>query len=113
MSQRDGYELGTPCWVDLMTPDIPGSTAFYTGLFGWEAQTTLDGDGNHIYTRMNQDGLAVCGLGGTFPGMENAPAIWNSYVWVEDANETAALIEKAAELPSDGVTRPGVGSLAG
>jgi predicted enzyme related to lactoylglutathione lyase len=48
-----------------------------------------------MYTRMTKDGMAVCGLGGTFPGMENGPAIWNSYIWVENATETAALIEKA------------------
>lgn len=95
MTKRDGYDPGTPCWVDLMTPDIDGAIAFYTGLFGWEADTTLMPDGSHMYTRLSKDGLAVCGLGGTFPGMENAPAIWNSYVWVENAEETAALIEKA------------------
>jgi predicted enzyme related to lactoylglutathione lyase len=78
-----------------MSPDVEASKAFYTGLFGWDAQTTLDDAGNHMYTRMTKDGLAVCGLGGTFPGMENAPAIWNSYISVSDANETAALIEKA------------------
>jgi predicted enzyme related to lactoylglutathione lyase len=95
MPQRDGYDPGTPCWVDLMTPDIEGSIAFYTGLFGWDHETTLMPDGSHMYTRMLKDGLAVCGLGGTFPGMENAPAIWNSYVWVDSAEDTAALIEKA------------------
>jgi len=95
MPQRDGYQPGTPCWVDLMTPDIEGSIAFYTGLFGWDHETTLMPDGSHMYTRMTQNGLAVCGLGGTFPGMENAPAIWNSYVWVDNAEETAALIDKA------------------
>jgi predicted enzyme related to lactoylglutathione lyase len=95
MPQRDGYQPGTPCWVDLMSPDIEGSKAFYTGLFGWDAETTLMPDGSHMYTRMTKDGLAVCGLGGTFPGMENAPAIWNSYVWVDSAEDTAALIDKA------------------
>lgn len=95
MPQRDGYVPGTPCWVDLMSPDIAGSTAFYTGLFGWTPETTLMPDGSHMYTRMTKDGLAVCGLGGTMPGMENGPAIWNSYIWVDNAEETAALIGKA------------------
>ena len=95
MTQRDGYAPGTPCWVDLMTPDIEGSIAFYTGLFGWEPETTLMPDGTHMYTRMTKGGLSICGLGGTFPGMENAPALWNSYVWVESAEDTVALIEKA------------------
>ncbi len=95
MTKRDGYEPGTPCWVDLMTPDIDGAIAFYTGLFGWEHETTLMPDGSHMYTTLRKDGLRVAGLGGTFPGMENAPAVWNSYVAVENAEETAALIEKA------------------
>ena len=36
MSERDGFQHGVPCWVDTWQDEIPA--AFYTGLFGWEAQ---------------------------------------------------------------------------
>lgn len=94
MPQRTSYEPGTPCWVDLMTPDVAASTAFYTALFGWDTETTLDDDGNHVYTRLTKNGLDVGGLGGQPPDMAGAPPIWNSYVCVTDADETAAKIEK-------------------
>jgi predicted enzyme related to lactoylglutathione lyase len=33
-----GSEPGTVCWSELVTPDVPGSTAFYSKVFGWTAQ---------------------------------------------------------------------------
>ena len=38
MSERDGFQHGVPCWVDTWQDDIDATVAFYTGLFGWEAQ---------------------------------------------------------------------------
>ena len=31
------YAPGTPSWVDLASPDLAASTAFYSTLFGWDA----------------------------------------------------------------------------
>ena len=36
MSERTSYAPGTPSWVDLGTPDVEASTAFYSALFGWD-----------------------------------------------------------------------------
>ncbi len=36
MSERTSYEPGTPCWVDLGSPDLDASVEFYAALFGWE-----------------------------------------------------------------------------
>ena len=38
MPTRDRAPLGSPCWADLWTSDVDGSRAFYSELFGWEAQ---------------------------------------------------------------------------
>lgn len=95
MPQRSSYEPGTPCWVDLGTPDIAGSTAFCTELFGWGADTVTDDAGNHIYTMFSKDGRYTAGLGGQPPGMEGLPPIWSTYVGVADAAATCGLIEKA------------------
>src|ERR1700746_780775 len=35
MSERTSYAPGTPCWVDLGSPDLDASVDFYGGLFGW------------------------------------------------------------------------------
>ena len=37
MSDRNGYDPGTPSWVDLSTPDPDASAKFYGEVFGWEA----------------------------------------------------------------------------
>jgi len=31
------HKPGTPSWVDLASPDVEATKAFYTGLFGWQA----------------------------------------------------------------------------
>lgn len=93
--QRDSYEPGTPCWVDLITADVDASVAFYSGLFGWEAEASLDDAGNRVYTTMTKGGRTVCGIMGG--SAETAPPqpVWNSYVRVADADASAAAIEKA------------------
>ena len=35
MPEIKEYEPGTPSWVDLGSPDIEASAAFYGGVFGW------------------------------------------------------------------------------
>jgi predicted enzyme related to lactoylglutathione lyase len=95
MPQRSGYDPGTPCWVDLGTPDVETSINFCADLFGWSADTVTDEAGNHIYTMLSKDGRYVAGLGGQPPGMEGAPPIWSTYICVADAAHTCSLIEKA------------------
>ncbi len=34
MSERTGYPDGAPSWIDLLSPDIAASAAFYGSLFG-------------------------------------------------------------------------------
>jgi predicted enzyme related to lactoylglutathione lyase len=36
MSERTSYAPGTPCWVDLGTPDLDAAEKFYGPLLGWE-----------------------------------------------------------------------------
>jgi uncharacterized protein len=37
MGVRTRYEPGTFCWVGLATSDPASAKAFYTRLFGWQA----------------------------------------------------------------------------
>ena len=42
MSQRDGYEHGVPSWIAGAHPEPAEAAAFYTELFGWQADTRGD-----------------------------------------------------------------------
>lgn len=95
MAHRDHYDAGIPSWVDLMSPDVDASKAFYTGLFGWEAEDQLDGEGNRIYVQLRQDGRDVAGMGGQAPEMEGMPPIWNTYVATDDCDATVKKAEAA------------------
>ena len=89
MPERDGYIPGVPCWVDTSQPDPDAATEFYSGLFGWELEDVMpDGeDRKYFIARLNGKSVAAVG---SIP--EGAPemAMWNSYIWVDSADETAS-----------------------
>ena len=91
MGERTSYAPGTFCWTDLGTTDPEGAVAFYSGLFGWEAEPVPDAGG---YTLMRRGGADVCGVYGVERGPGVIPA-WTSWVCVEDADATVA---RATEL---------------
>lgn len=95
MPEFTTHPPGTPCWVDLMSPDIDASKSFYTAVFGWDAEDQLDEEGNRIYVMFSQGGKNVAGLGGQPPGMGEMPAIWNSYVATSDVAATSELVAAA------------------
>src|SRR5207247_2443285 len=61
---------------------------FYSGLFGWEFENVMPpgSPGEYFIGRIR--GLDVAAVGSV---PEGAPpmATWNTYVWVDDADETA------------------------
>jgi predicted enzyme related to lactoylglutathione lyase len=83
---------GSPCWVDLMTPDADGAIAFYTTVFDWQAQDQFDDDGNRIYTQFTRDGKSLAGLGQSPPEMAHMPPVWSTYIAVEDPAATAEAV---------------------
>ncbi|MDY7103586.1 MAG: VOC family protein [Actinomycetota bacterium] len=84
MPKFESYDPGTPCWVDLMSPDVDASVAFYGDVFGWSAEPSHDGDGNHVYTNFLLGGLVVAGMGAQPAEMAGAPGVWNTYICVDD-----------------------------
>jgi predicted enzyme related to lactoylglutathione lyase len=94
MARFTSHPPGTPCWVDLMSPDVDASKDFYTAVFGWDAEDQFDGD-QRVYTLFTLDGLNVAGLGGQPPGSGAMPPVWNTYVAVADCSETAEAAEAA------------------
>jgi predicted enzyme related to lactoylglutathione lyase len=94
MPERDGYIPGVPCWVDTSQPDPEAALPFYSGLFGWEFEDVMPegSEGRYFIGRIRgSDAAAV----GSIP--EGAPpmATWNTYVWVESADETATKVRDA------------------
>jgi predicted enzyme related to lactoylglutathione lyase len=90
MPEFTSHAAGSPCWVDLMSPDIDASKSFYEAVFGWTGDDEHDPEGNRVYVTFRLDGKVVAGLGGQPPGMETMPAIWNTYVCVDDPAATVA-----------------------
>jgi catechol 2,3-dioxygenase-like lactoylglutathione lyase family enzyme len=44
MGERTRYDPGTFCWVGLATSDPARARAFYTSLFGWQAEDVSAGE---------------------------------------------------------------------
>ncbi|MGH9133480.1 MAG: VOC family protein [Ilumatobacteraceae bacterium] len=89
MSERDGYIPGVPCWIDTSHPDPEAALPFYSGLFGWEFENVMPegSEGSYFIGRIRGGDVAAVG-----PIPDGAPqtARWNTYVWVDSADETAA-----------------------
>jgi predicted enzyme related to lactoylglutathione lyase len=94
MAERDGYIPGVPCWVDTSQPDPEAALPFYRGLFGWEFESVLPeaSEGKYFIGRIRGGDVAAIG---SIP--EGAPpmALWNTYIWVESADQTAAKVRDA------------------
>src|SRR3954463_11057359 len=94
MSDQDRYIAGVPCWVDTTQPDPDAAAAFYGGLFGWELENVMppDAPGKYFIGRIGgADAAAISSPMGDAP----ASAVWNTYVWVDSADETAAKVRDA------------------
>lgn len=94
MSEQDRYIPGVPCWIDTTQPDPAAGAAFYGDLFGWEMEDAMPADSPMRYFMGRLPGGDV-GAVGSQP--EGAPkqAVWNTYIWVEDADETADRVRAA------------------
>jgi uncharacterized protein len=94
MPERDGYIPGVPCWVDTSQPDPEAAAAFYGGLFGWEFEDVMPpgSDGKYFIGRIR--GGDVAAVGSQPPGAPPA-AVWNTYVWVDSADDAAAKVRAA------------------
>lgn len=89
--EADQYPPGTPCWVDVASPDLDASVAFYRALFGWDAAAVeLDGGDYRVF---ELGGKTVGGI----RSVDDADALplWRAYVSVDDASATANAVRDA------------------
>jgi predicted enzyme related to lactoylglutathione lyase len=94
MPERDGYIPGVPCWVDTSQPDPDAAAAFYRDLFGWEVEDMMPPGSEAKYFMARIRGRDVAAIGSV---PESAPqmATWNTYIWVDSADETTAKAREA------------------
>lgn len=91
MTVKSSYQPGEPTWVDLSTPDMDRTVAFYGALLGW----TYGGGSEEFggYGSFFLDGKQVAGVMPLMaPGM---PAVWSSYISTDDADKSAALVTES------------------
>jgi uncharacterized protein len=102
MIERDEYLPGVPCWVDTSQPDPESAVDFYSGLFGWEFEDVMPpgSPGKYFIGRLRGGDVAAVG---SQPEGGPPMAVWNTYVWVESADEAAS---KAAAAGGAVLTDP-------
>ena len=126
MPERDGYIPGVPCWVDASEPDPQAAADFYAGLFGWELEDTMPpgSEGRYFIARVATKAWSLFDRSGdsrsgevaaiaSIP--EDAPpvAMWNTYVWVGSADETASRVRDAGgDVAMEPYDVPGAGRMA-
>ena len=94
MPDRDGYIPGVPCWIDTSQPDPEAAVSFYSGLFGWEFENVMppESEGEYFIGRLGgRDAAAV----GSIPDAAPPMAMWNTYISVDSADETATKVADA------------------
>jgi predicted enzyme related to lactoylglutathione lyase len=90
--ERDGYIPGVPCWIDTSQPDPDAAVAFYGSLFGWEFEDVMppESPGKYFIARIRGGDVAAVAS-----SQGGAPPAWNTYVWVESADEAAGKVARA------------------
>jgi predicted enzyme related to lactoylglutathione lyase len=85
------FAPGTPLWIDMGSPDLPGTARFYSELFGWQAEDLGEEVGH--YTMFRQDGKSVAAA---MPLMNpQQPTAWVTYISTTNAEDTAKKVTEA------------------
>ena len=102
MTEFSSYAHGTPCWVDVTSPDLEKTIEFYGGLFGWEAEQDPRPEAGG-YTMFTLRGKYVAAA--SPPQEEGIPAHWTTYIASDDVDDTAAKIRDAGGTRAGGAVR--------
>lgn len=86
------YAPGVPMWVDVSSTDLDKTRAFYSGLFGWDAQQVPAPEAGG-YTIFSLNGKTVGAASPTF-SPDQHPA-WSQYVHSQDADATTQAVKDA------------------
>ena len=84
MTVRTQVPEGAPIWIDLSTSDQPASCAFYSALFGWEADDPDPEFGGYLTFSFAGERVAGC-----VPAMPGEPTdLWSVYLASSDTEQT-------------------------
>jgi predicted enzyme related to lactoylglutathione lyase len=116
MPERDGYIPGVPCWVDASEPDPEAAAAFYGGLFGWKFESAMPpgSEDEYLIASGETKSSSIFDTSGQVQrgdvaGIRSMPApappmaMWNTYFWVDSADEAASRVRDAG---GDVLTEP-------
>lgn len=92
MPGPDELVPGAPAWVDLSTTDVAAASAFYTTVFGWEVDDTVDEYGG--YRLFTHAGRRVAGVG-VRTDDDPSPSHWTMFLLTFNAATTGELIAEA------------------
>ncbi|MEV6207756.1 VOC family protein [Kitasatospora sp. NPDC051914] len=84
------FRTGSPCWIDLGSPDIPVTAEFYKTVFGWSFMSLGEEAGNYGF--FQQEGRTVAAVGPLTE--EGAAPAWTIYFQTPDADATAKTAEQ-------------------
>lgn len=109
MAERTEYAPGTPSWVDIGT-DVGAAAPFYGELFGWTTMSAGPPEVSGGYGFFMLRDKMVAGFG---PQQNPGPAVWSTYVTVDDLTAALARVEQAGGSAVMGVHEiPGAGTMA-
>ncbi len=86
--EMEQYEHGVPSWVDVGSPDVDATVAFYSALFGWDVPEGPPETGGYRIATLR--GKTVAGVG---PQMNPGPPVWSTYVNVANADEVIGRVK--------------------
>jgi uncharacterized protein len=113
MAQFDIPKPGEICWRELATKDLPAAVEFYSRLFGWKLEQTKVSQ--MAYKEIIIDGVAYGGMMAIDEnwGPEPPPSHWNTYVAVENTDETVEKIKaNGGSIKVPPFDAPGVGRMS-
>jgi predicted enzyme related to lactoylglutathione lyase len=87
------HRPGKFVWVDLFTTDPVAATRFYSGLFGWTANTITQH--GKAYTVFSNGSRPVAGLAPRPPSNTKRPSRWIGYIAVTNISSTLKLVTNA------------------
>ncbi|MEV6973515.1 VOC family protein [Kitasatospora sp. NPDC093806] len=85
------FPAGSPCWIDLGSPDPAAAATFYGAVFGWTFQSAGPEAGGYGFLQL--DGKTAAAVGPLTE--EGAHSAWTTYFRTPDAETTAAAVQKA------------------
>ena len=94
MNKREHYPAGAPCWVDTLQPDPRAALRFYGRLLDWsfDDPTPMPEGLEGEYSAARVAGRLVAGIG---QAPTSSPAVWSTYVRVDNIEQALGRAERA------------------